>query len=259
MNDAATLVALAAVGSAALWAATAISRRNRRVFTVRPEMLAGRTAIVTGASSGIGRQVAAELSAAGASTVMACRNVTTGEAVAASIRRRTRNDKVSVLALDLTSPASVYSFAAEFEKRHGRCDVLVLNAGVMCSSHSQAEGGVEHTFFANYLGHWMLTQALLPSLKAAHEASGEKARVVSVASRLEKRAPPLLRNGALELAPFIMNEQGYSLGRAYAISKVCTAPDLFYHLPLKPLTSCTSHLLPLASYLLGRAYAISSV
>ena len=258
MNDAATLVALAAVGSAALWAATAISRRNRRVFTVRPEMLAGRTAIVTGASSGIGRQVAAELSAAGASTVMACRNVTTGEAVAASIRRRTRNDKVSVLALDLTSPASVYSFAEEFEKRHGRCDVLVLNAGVMCSSY-RAEGGVEHTFFANYLGHWMLTQALLPSLKAAHEASGEKARVVSVASRLEKRAPPLLRNGALELAPFIMNEQGYSLGRAYAISKVCTAPDLFYHLPLKPLTSCTSHLLPLASYLLGRAYAISSV
>eukprot|EP00966_Prymnesium_polylepis_P160257 3705121-Prymnesium_polylepis.2 len=67
---------------------------------------------------------------------------------------------------------------------------------------------------------------MLSPLRAAHSASGEKARVVHVASRLEKRSPPLLRGGALDLASCMASE-GYTLGRAYSVSKVCQIASAF--------------------------------
>ena len=196
-----------AVGSAALYVASVVKRRNKLDFMVAPHSMRGRTAVVTGGNSGIGRVVAAELSGAGAATVLACRDLPAGERVAAQIRKSTKNDEVSVIECDLTSRASIDSFVDEFEQRHSRCDVLVLNAGVMRSSYNQIDG-VEQTFYANYLGHWALTQRMLGPLRAAHEASGERARVVSVASRLEKRAPPILRDDKLDLAPHMHSEVG---------------------------------------------------
>lgn len=213
-----TLSALAVVGTA--YVASAIRRRNQLRFRLPSHCMRGRVAVVTGANSGIGRVVAAELSAAGATTVLACRDVRSGQSVAAHIRANTSNAAVSVLPLDLTSPTSVRALAKEVERLHARCDVLVLNAGVMRASYGQVDG-IETTFSSNYLGHWSLTQQLLPQLQAAQAASGERSRVVSVASRLEKGAPPLLTaSGSLALGP-LLAPGGFTLGRAYSVSKVC--------------------------------------
>mmetsp|Transcript_66476 Transcript_66476/g.110543 ORF Transcript_66476/g.110543 Transcript_66476/m.110543 type:complete len:330 (-) Transcript_66476:186-1175(-) len=210
----------AAAGSGVIYLASVIRRRNALHFTLPSGCMIGRTAVVTGANSGIGAVVAAELSRAGATTVLACKDVQAAERVASKIKRRTKNNEVHVLGLDLTCLTSLTSFAKKFAEQHGRCDVLVLNAGVMQATYIEADKGVEYTFAANYLGHWALTQLLLPHLQAAHAASGQRARVVAVASRLEKRAPALVCDGSLNLKQ-LLTKEGYSLGRAYSISKCC--------------------------------------
>ena len=218
-DSAGPLVAAAVIGSAALYVASAVYRRNRLHFVLPPGCMRGRTCIVTGANSGIGRVVAQEVSEAGATTVLACRDVQKAERVASSIRTQTKGAQVSVIPLDLECPSSVAAFARQFEKHHSQVDLLVLNAGAMHASYAAVDG-IERTFAANYLGHCALTQRMLPLLRAASTASGERARVISVASRLERRAPPLLCEGNLALAP-LMHAAGYTLGRAYAVSKVC--------------------------------------
>ena len=128
------VVAAVALGSTAVYVASLMRRRNQLIFKLPVDCMKGRTAVITGANSGIGRACAAELSAAGATTVLACRDIQSAERVAEGIRQKTKNE-VSVLPLDLTSPSSINSFASTFEARHKRCDVLVLNAGSQALVH----------------------------------------------------------------------------------------------------------------------------
>ena len=132
--------------------------------------LTGRTAVVTGANSGIGLHTARELAAHGASVVLACRNVDAGAEAAAQMTGTTRVER-----LDLSSLASVADFAARWE---GPLDLLVNNAGVMRPPHYRETGdGNELQFGTNHLGHFALTGRLLPALLAAAAA-----RVVTVSS-----------------------------------------------------------------------------
>ncbi len=132
--------------------------------------LTGRTAVVTGANSGIGVHTARELAAHGASVVLACRNVAAGEQVAASIPGSTR-----VVELDLASQKSVRVFA---ESWAGPLDLLVNNAGVMTPpQYRETEDGFELQYGTNHLGHFALTGLLMPAL-----AQGSSPRVVTVAS-----------------------------------------------------------------------------
>ncbi|HET7386969.1 MAG TPA: oxidoreductase [Nocardioidaceae bacterium] len=136
--------------------------------------LDGRTAVVTGANSGIGWHTAARLARSGADVTLACRNLEAAEDAAARMREQARGHVV-VEQLDLASLASVEKFASGW---HGPLHLLVNNAGVMTPPRPRRTAdGFELQFGTNHLGHFALTARLLPALLAA-----ESPRVVAVSS-----------------------------------------------------------------------------
>ena len=130
----------------------------------------GRTAVITGANSGIGLVAARELARAGANVVMAVRNQDKGEQAARSIT----TGSVEVRRLDLADLSSVREFAEAYQ---GELDLLINNAGVMAPPRRLTKDGFESQFGTNHLGHFALTGLLMPRLLAAGEP-----RVVTVSS-----------------------------------------------------------------------------
>jgi NAD(P)-dependent dehydrogenase (short-subunit alcohol dehydrogenase family) len=139
--------------------------------------LTGKTAVVTGATGGIGGPVARELARAGALVVVAARDETRGEAAASAIRAAVRGASVEVARLDLARLESVRAFARDLAGAHPGPDILVDCAGVMAVPHQRTEDGFELQFGVNHLGHFALTGLLLPGMK-----DREGARVVVVSS-----------------------------------------------------------------------------
>jgi NAD(P)-dependent dehydrogenase (short-subunit alcohol dehydrogenase family) len=137
--------------------------------------LTGRTAIITGANSGLGIATADALAHAGAHVVLAVRDAQRGNAAAATIVDA--KGSVEVRTLDLADLASVRSFAASWQ---GRVDLLINNAGVMNIPEAVTKDGFEMQFGTNHLGHFALTNLLLPRIVG---------RVVSVSSQAH-RLPP---------------------------------------------------------------------
>jgi NAD(P)-dependent dehydrogenase (short-subunit alcohol dehydrogenase family) len=163
--------------------------------------LSGRSAIVTGANSGIGFQTAKELAAHGASVVLACRDVAAGEAAAAEIGKGAR-----VMRLDLASAAAVRDFAEQWD---GPLDLLINNAGVMAPPKlALTTDGFERQFGTNHLGHFVLTGLLLPSLVASGAG-----RVVTVASIAHHGGTDAMLDGNL-------GEQPYNAQKTYSQSKL---------------------------------------
>ncbi|MEI7058312.1 oxidoreductase [Nocardioides sp. CCNWLW239] len=156
----------------------------------------GRTVIVTGATSGLGRIVATELGAKGARVVLAVRNVAAGEEVAATI-----SGGAEVRALDLADLSSVRSFAAAWE---GGIDVLINNAGIMMVPKRLTIDGYESQFATNHLGHFALTNLLLPHITD---------RVVTVASSAH-------RWGGFDLDDLNWERRAYQPEKAYGQSKI---------------------------------------
>jgi NAD(P)-dependent dehydrogenase (short-subunit alcohol dehydrogenase family) len=145
--------------------------------------LTGQTHVITGGDSGLGYFTALALASANAEVVMACRDSAkpTGKCQSAvtNITRITGNQRVSALPCDLSSFASVRAFAAALKGRVSRIDVLINNAGIIWNNpHIPAltEDGFDSLFQVNLLGHHLLVQELLPSLR------GSKGRVLHVAS-----------------------------------------------------------------------------
>lgn len=140
--------------------------------------LSGRTALVTGANSGLGQETARVLAGAGAHVVLTARDAAKGAEAVAAVTEGTGGD-VSVEAgvLDLTSLASVREFAAWFLTRHDRLDLLVNNAGVMATPFGRTADGFELQFGTNHIGHFLLTNLLVPAL-----LRGAPARVVNLSS-----------------------------------------------------------------------------
>jgi NAD(P)-dependent dehydrogenase (short-subunit alcohol dehydrogenase family) len=152
----------------------------------------GRTAVVTGANSGLGLATARLLAGCGATVVLACRD--TGRALAAAGRIRAEHPgaDVRVERLDLASLASVRAAASRITAAYPRLDLLINNAGVMNPPGGLTEDGVEATFAANHLGHFALTGLLLPRLLATPGS-----RIVSVASLAHLCARSALGTGRL--------------------------------------------------------------
>ena len=139
---------------------------------------AGRTALVTGANSGIGYQAALELARHGAHVLLGCRNEAKGRAALERLQREAPGASAEVVALDMASLASIRAFAAAFLAREIALDLLINNAGVMAlPTRELTEDGFERQFGTNHLGHFALTGLLLPALLAAPAP-----RVVTVAS-----------------------------------------------------------------------------
>lgn len=142
----------------------------------------GRRIIVTGASSGLGAIAARELAGAGAHVILAVRDLEKGDRVANSIRASSPGAVCRVEHLDLAELSSVRSFADRMLAADQPLDVLLLNAGVSNQPYSFTDDGIETTFATNVVGHFALTNLLLPLLEM-----GGDPRVVSVGSNLYRR------------------------------------------------------------------------
>jgi NAD(P)-dependent dehydrogenase (short-subunit alcohol dehydrogenase family) len=139
--------------------------------------LTGRTAVVTGANTGLGYETATALAAKGAHVVLAVRNLDKGKAAADLIVRARPGADVSVQELDLTSLASIADAAGELRARHDHLDLLVNNAGVMMTPRSSTKDGFELQLGTNHLGHFAFTGRLMELLLAT-----PLSRVVTVSS-----------------------------------------------------------------------------
>jgi NAD(P)-dependent dehydrogenase (short-subunit alcohol dehydrogenase family) len=158
--------------------------------------MAGRSVIVTGANSGIGRAAASALAGAGAHVVLAVRDTAKGRAAAAAMPGETE-----VRQLDLASLASVREFVAAWD---GELDLLINNAGVMAPPLGRTADGFELQFGTNHLGHFALTNLLLEHITG---------RVVTVASGAH-------RMGSIDFDDLNWERKSYSAWRAYGQSKL---------------------------------------
>jgi NAD(P)-dependent dehydrogenase (short-subunit alcohol dehydrogenase family) len=124
----------------------------------------GRTAVITGANTGLGFETAAALAARGAQVVLAVRNLDKGKDAAARIAATTPGADVVFQELDLTSLESVRAAAEQLRSDHDHIDLLINNAGVMYTPKSTTKDGFEMQFGTNHLGHFALTGLLLDRL-----------------------------------------------------------------------------------------------
>jgi NAD(P)-dependent dehydrogenase (short-subunit alcohol dehydrogenase family) len=158
--------------------------------------LSGRTAVVTGANSGIGRAAAAALAGAGARVVLAVRSTEKGRTAAAAMPGATE-----VRALDLASLESIHAFATDWD---GEIDLLINNAGVMIPPLTRTADGFELQFGTNHLGHFALTNLLLENVTG---------RVVTVSSTGH-------RMGSIDFEDLNWERKPYVPWRAYGQSKL---------------------------------------
>ncbi|MFF3976888.1 oxidoreductase [Streptomyces sp. NPDC001828] len=172
----------------------------------------GRTAVVTGANSGIGLVTARELARRGARVVLACRSEARGKEAEERVRSEVPGARAEFRRLDLADLASVREFAAQLP--YERLDLLINNAGVMALPYGRTADGFETQFGVNHLGHFALTGLLLPRLRAAGAA-----RVVCVSSGMHVLGNVDLRD--------LNSERHYRRWVAYGRSK--SANLLFVH------------------------------
>jgi NAD(P)-dependent dehydrogenase (short-subunit alcohol dehydrogenase family) len=167
----------------------------------------GRTAVVTGANSGLGLVTARELARAGARVVLACRNIAKGEAALRQIVGAVSEARVELASLDLASLDSVRAFAGSFRSGHETLDLLINSAGLMAPPRGETVDGFELQLGTNHLGHFALTGLLIGAMEGRDDA-----RVVTVSSfghwggRIDFDDPQSRRR--------------YSRWRAYAQSKL---------------------------------------
>jgi NAD(P)-dependent dehydrogenase (short-subunit alcohol dehydrogenase family) len=169
----------------------------------------GRTVVLTGATSGIGKEIAVGLAGLGATLVLGCRDVQGGRGAAIEIEHRTDAPGIEVMSVDLSSRLSIQQFARSVMERKTRLDVLINDAGVSRGSEPRAtdKNGVEITFATNVMGYFLLTQALLPLLRKSPPA-----RIINVASTFASD---------LDLDDLMFEKRPYEGMKAYAQSKAC--------------------------------------
>jgi NAD(P)-dependent dehydrogenase (short-subunit alcohol dehydrogenase family) len=168
----------------------------------------GRTALVTGANTGIGFETARALARRGARVTLACRNLDKGQAAVQQLLDETPDAAAKVRQLDLADLDEVRAFAAGFAAEEERLDLLILNAGVMVPPASTTAQGFELQFGVNHLGHFALTGLLLPRVQGT-----EGARVVVVSSTAAVGA-------AIHFDDLQFEKRGYSAWQAYGQSKL---------------------------------------
>lgn len=166
--------------------------------------LGGAVAVVTGATSGLGREVARGLVRLGAQVVINARDPRRGEAAKADLGAG-RPDAVTVLPMDVSDQDSIRSFAAAVRARHGQVDILVNNAGAWFTDRRASVDGLELTFATNVIGPYLLTALLLDPLRAARAA-----RVVNVVSSI---------SGDFDATDLQFTRRPYDGFKAYAQSK----------------------------------------
>jgi NAD(P)-dependent dehydrogenase (short-subunit alcohol dehydrogenase family) len=170
--------------------------------------MTGKTCLVTGANSGIGKEAALGLARMGARVVLVCRNQQKGEQALADIRRDSGSSQLDLLIADMSSFASVRALAALVRQRYPRLDVLINNAGAAVRSRTFSADGIEMTVAGNYLGAALLTFLLVDLLK-----SSAPSRIVNVSSEAH-------RSARFDLNDLQFERRKYSPIGAYGQSKL---------------------------------------
>ena len=170
--------------------------------------LDGRTAVITGATGGLGYETALALAGAGAEVVVTGRNEAKGRLALQDIRNTFPDARIAYENLDLAKLSSIADFAARFAASHGSLDLLINNAGVMALPKRQTTAdGFEMQFGINYLGHYALTARLLPQLRRGHQP-----RVVNLSSLAH-------RSGVIDFED-LQGAKSYNPFKAYCQSKL---------------------------------------
>jgi len=167
----------------------------------------GKCCMVTGASSGIGKEISLELARAGANVVMVCRDALRGHAAQDYISKESGNGQVDLLLADLSSQGQIRMLVEEFRKKFPLLHVLVNNAGTGMDKRVLTEDGVEKTFAVNYLAYFLLTNLLLDMLKKSAPS-----RVINIVSQVHKVVRLDLDN--------LQGEKIFSRDLSYAQSKL---------------------------------------
>lgn len=174
---------------------------------MRQADMTGKVCVVTGANSGIGKMTAVGLAKAGATVVMACRDLGRSSEALAEVRALSGSDQVHLMRLDLASQGSIRAFVEAFTQRFDRLDVLVNNAGVASPARKLTADGFELHFGINHLGSFLLTTLLLPVLERTAPS-----RVLVVAGSASK-------SGKINWDD-LQYEKNYSIMRAGGQSKL---------------------------------------
>ena len=182
------------------WAAGGVCRSQAK--------LDGKTVIITGANTGIGLETAVDLAKRNARVILACRSVERGETAVVEVRKRSGNDNVVFVQLDLASLDSVRKFSTKVLEEEPQIDILINNAGVMAiPKRTLTQDSFEMQFGTNHLGHFLLTNLLLDRIKQAPSA-----RIVNVSSTAHQRGNMDFDN--------LNSEKFYSPWVAYGTSKL---------------------------------------
>ncbi|MDF1673902.1 MAG: oxidoreductase [Vicingaceae bacterium] len=167
----------------------------------------GKIAIVTGANSGLGKEITIGLLKVEIKVIMACRNLEKAEKAKLNIIKKVPSADVEIMQLDLSRLASVRSFVKSFSKKYNQLDLLIENAGIMIPPYVKTEDGFESQMGVNYFGHFLLTNLLMPILK-----NTEGARIATTSSIAHQ-------NGRINFNN-INAEESYSKMGAYTQSKL---------------------------------------
>lgn len=170
-------------------------------------LMRGKVCMVTGASSGIGKETAKALAQMGATVVMVGKNSERGEAAQKEILTQVPNASVALMTVDFSSLEAVRDLVSEFKSRHQRLHVLVNNAGTIPAKREVSADGFEMQFAVNHLAPFLLTNLLLDVIKLSAPA-----RIVNTSSGIHNR-------GKIDFDD-LQAERGYSLFGAYGRSKL---------------------------------------
>jgi NAD(P)-dependent dehydrogenase (short-subunit alcohol dehydrogenase family) len=201
----------------------------------------GKTALVTGANSGIGYQAALELAKHGAHVLLGCRNAAKGQAALERLQREAPASSAEVVVLDMASLGSIQTFAKGFAARGLPLDLLINNAGVMAlPTRELTVDGFERQFGTNHLGHFELTGLLMPQLLAAPEP-----RVVTVSSLAHRDGKIAFDNlqGEKSYVPWAIYNNSKLANLLFALEldrKVRAAGGWLRSIPVHPGISRTS-------------------
>ena len=153
----------------------------------------GKTCMITGANTGIGKETARQIAGLGAHVIMVCRNQEKGIQAKEDIIQTTENENIDLLICDLASLKDVKRFTDEFLQTHTNLHVLINNAGVFHMKRTTTQDGYESTFAVNYLAHYYLTELLLPLLKKSSPS-----RIINLSSDIHRYFKIKMKDPLLE-------------------------------------------------------------
>jgi len=178
----------------------------------------GKTIIITGATSGLGKEATRVLAKKNATVIMAVRNTQKAEMVVSEIRKEYANVKIDIRDLDLGSLDSISSFAKGVLEDYKKLDILINNAGIMMCPYSKTKNGFEIQMGTNHLGPFALTGLLMPLL-----LNTKNARIVSTSSVAHNQ-------GNIDFTDINWEKRKYDTSKAYSDSKLA---NLYFSYELK--------------------------